>query len=187
MSDAGESSYPVEGYTPEALRAGDEAAWAAFVRRWDKPLRAYLYRLGGDTGEADELASEAFVRAWKARGSISGGKVSTWLFTIATNLLRNRRRWWRRRLKWLVGMEDDFPEARDPGPAPDDAALRDEAAARVRAAVLALPVELREPLVLTVYEEKSQAEAGEILGITTKAVERRVARARELLRTALSR
>jgi RNA polymerase sigma factor (sigma-70 family) len=170
---------------PDALRAGEKAAWDALFRRWDKPVRAYLYRLSGDMCEADELASETFVRAWKARASITGGKISTWLFTIATNLHRNRRRWWRRRLKWLVGMEEDFPEARDPAPAPDDAAMRDESAARVRDAVLALPDELREPLVLAVYEDKSHAEIGAILGLTVKAVERRVSRARDRLRSKL--
>lgn len=171
--------------SPDALRSGEKAAWDALFRRWDKPVRAYLYRLSGDMHEADELASETFVRAWKARASITGGTISSWLFAIATNLHRNRRRWWRRRLKWLAGMEEDFPEARDPSPAPDDSAMRDESAARVRAAVLALPDELREPLVLAVYEEKSQAEIGLILGLTVKAVEHRVARAREQLRKKL--
>lgn len=169
----------------DALRAGEASAWNALTRRWDRPLRAYLYRLSGDIHEADELASDTMVRAWKARASIAGGNISTWLFTIATNLHRNRRRWWRRRVKWLVGMEEDFPEAREPSPAPDDAAMRDESAARVRAAVLALPDELREPLVLAVYEEKSQAEIGAILGLSVKAVEHRVARAREQLRKKL--
>lgn len=171
----------------DALRAGDRVAWDALARRWDGPLRGYLYRLSGDLHEADELASETMVRAWKARASITGGNISTWLFAIATNLFRNRRRWWRRRLKWLAGYEEEFPEARDPTPAPDDAAMRDEAAARVRAAVLALPAELREPLVLAAYEEKSQAEIGAILGLTVKAVERRIARAREQLRKTLGR
>ena len=171
--------------SPDALRDGDRAAWDALARRWDKPLRAYLYRLSGDTHEADELASETLVRAWKARASITGGRLSTWLFAIATNLHRNRRRWWRRRLKWLAGYEEEFPEAREPSPSPDDSAMRDESAAGVRAAVLALPEELRGPLVLAVFEDKSQAEIGEILGLTVKAVEHRVARARERLRKTL--
>jgi len=168
-----------------SLKAGDSAAWDALARRWDGPLRSYLYRLSGDMNEADELASETMVRAWKARDSITGGKISTWLFAIATNLFRNRRRWWRRRLKWLAGYEEEFPEARDPSPAPDDVALRDERAARVKRAVLALPEELREPLVLATYEEKSHIEIGAILGITPKAVERRIARARDRLREKL--
>lgn len=179
-ADAPEAEIP-----PEKLRAGDSASWDALARRWDGPLRGYLYRLSGDLTEADELASETMVRAWKARESITGGRISTWLFAIATNLFRNRRRWWRRRLKWLAGYEEDYPEARDPTPAPDDAALIDETASRVRDAVLALPAEMREPLVLAVYEDKSHIEIGAILGITPKAVERRIARARERLRERL--
>ncbi len=171
---------------PDALRDGDSAAWEALYRRWDAPLRAYLYRLTGDMHEADELAAETFVRAWKARHAIRGGRLSTWLFSIATNLRHNRLRWWRRRLMRIVGMDDDMPEVRDNGPTPADSALSDERAARVRDAVLALPDGLREPLVLAVYEEKSQAEIAEILGCTVKAAERRIARARDALRVTLA-
>lgn len=169
-----------------ALASGDKAAWDALVKRWRTPLIAYLYRLGGDTHEAEELASETFVRAWRARATIREGRISTWLFAIATNLLRNRRRWWSRRLRWMVGWDDDRPEPADPAAAaPGDAAVRDESARRVREAVMRLPEELRAPLVLAVYEEKPQAEIAAILGCTVKAVERRVARARERLRETL--
>jgi RNA polymerase sigma-70 factor (ECF subfamily) len=62
---------------------------------------------------------------------------------------------------------------------------RAERAAAVRDAVAALPVELREALVLFEYEELTQAEIAATLGCTVKAVESRVARAREKLRGAL--
>lgn len=174
-----------EEISAAALAAGDARAWDALARRWHAPLRAYLYRLAGDSHEADELASETMVRAWRARASITGGRISTWLFAIATNLLRNRRRWWTRRLRWIVGWDEDAPEPADSGPAPDAISLREEGARRVRAAVMALPADLREPLVLSVYEEKSHAEIASILRCTPKAVERRLARARERLKRTL--
>ena len=172
--------------SPAALRAGDEVAWRELVRRWDGPLRAYLYRLGGDFHEADELAAETFANAWRARASIrDSGKTSTWLFFIATNLRRNRRRWWRRRLNWLVGMDDDFPEARDDAPAPNDAAVSDERAAAVRRAVAELPEKLRAPLVLARFEGLPHAEIAAILGCSPKVVEHRVAEALRVLRKRL--
>jgi RNA polymerase sigma-70 factor (ECF subfamily) len=60
-------------------------------------------------------------------------------------------------------------------------------AAAVRAAVAALPGELREAIVLFEYEEMSQAEIAATLGCSVKAVESRVARAKEKLRAALAR
>jgi RNA polymerase sigma-70 factor (ECF subfamily) len=57
----------------------------------------------------------------------------------------------------------------------------------VRVAVAGLPEELRIPLILAEYEERSQAEIGEILGCTAKAVETRIYRARQQLRTKLDK
>lgn len=173
---------------PDELRSGDSAAWDRLARRWDGPLRAFIYRLSGDADAADEIASETLVRAWKARASIRNAKLSTWLFGIALNLLRNRRRGWFRRMKWLIGEDPENPahEARDPADAPDAALLADERARRVRDAVLALPPDLREPLVLAVYERLSHADIAATLGTTAKTVEHRLASARTRLARSLA-
>ena len=73
----------------------------------------------------------------------------------------------------------------DPGADPAELAERAERAAAVREAVLGLPEELREAVVLTVYEGLTQMEAAEAAGTTVKGMERRVSRARELLRRRL--
>lgn len=64
---------------------------------------------------------------------------------------------------------------------------REERAVAVREAITALPMDLREALVLFEYEEMSHAEIAEAVGATPKAVETRIARAREKLRGALKR
>ncbi len=69
---------------------------------------------------------------------------------------------------------------------PDEQMQSDERAATVRAAVAALPEELRQPLILAVYQDLSQAEIGAILKCSAKAVETRIYRARQHLRTALA-
>lgn len=175
-------SEPTSEIAPTLLAAGDEPAWDALVRYWTVPLRAYLYRLCGDMHEAEELASETFVRAWRARHTIREGKISTWLFSIATNLLRNRRRWWSRRLRWMVGWDEGLHDVADSESTPDAVALQDERGRLVRDAIIRLPHELREVLVLSVYDQKPHLEIAAILGCTPKAVERRLARARERLR-----
>ena len=68
---------------------------------------------------------------------------------------------------------------------PDESAEAGERAAAVRQAVGALPEELRQPLILSVYEELPQAEIGAILGCSVKAVETRIYRARQQLRASL--
>ena len=73
----------------------------------------------------------------------------------------------------------------DPGPLAPDVIISEEQRLRVRAAVAALPDDLREAIVLCELENLSLAEAAEILQSTVKAIESRLYRARKLLRKAL--
>jgi RNA polymerase sigma-70 factor (ECF subfamily) len=120
-------------------------------------------------------------------------KFSTWLYTIATNLVRDLQRQRTRHPHVSLDAEHqgtghDFREALpDPKPNPGESLEFAERVSQVRAAVAALPEDLRAPLVLSVYEEKSHAEIGEILDCSAKAVEMRLYRARQELRTRLEK
>src|SRR5580658_10599849 len=76
---------------------GDDAAMAAFVRRYQKRVFGLAYSMLGDTGAAEEVAQEAFVRVWRHAPVFDArrGSVTTWVLTIARNLsidaLRLRR------------------------------------------------------------------------------------------------
>jgi len=103
-----------------------------------------------------------------------------------------RLRWWRRRPE--VALEEwereEEPSDKDQGTRAQSGAAeleQRERVAAVRAAVAALPLELREALVLFEYEGMAQAEIAATVGATPKAVEARVARAKEKLRAALRR
>jgi RNA polymerase sigma factor (sigma-70 family) len=173
------------------VQAGDETAFAALMERWELPVKRLLARIVLNETEAAELAQETFVRVWQQREKFrDGAAVRPWVFAIAVNLARNRLRWWRRRpavsLHEWMETEDDGAELR--GERAGTGKLeREERAAAVRDAVAALPAELREAIVLFEYEGLSQAEIAIALGCTAKAVESRVARAREKLRDALRR
>ena len=80
-----------------------------------------------------------------------------------------------------------MPESTDETPTPDDALARQETANAVREAVTTLPHDLSVCVLLSEYEDQSQAEIAEALGCTTKAVETRLYRARQLLREKLAR
>jgi RNA polymerase sigma-70 factor (ECF subfamily) len=78
-----------------------------------------------------------------------------------------------------------FPEPADPSRAPDGTAVGNEIADTVNRAVLALPLDLREALTLFVHEDLGYADIAGILGCSTKAVETRIYRARQILKDQL--
>lgn len=179
----------------ERLVAGEDDALDVLMDRHAGRLLAYLKRLLQNDSDAEELAQEAFVRVFERREQFDLKRpFSTWLYAIATNLARDRLRWRSRRPEApLDGETGDRPEALernqipDTNPHPGEELLRAERAEAVRNAVGRLPPELRAPLILSEFEDRSHAEIGEILGCTAKAVEVRVYRARQALRKALAR
>ena len=178
------------------VRAGDEAAFAALLAGWELPVKRLIARIVFNASDAEDLAQETMVRVWQQRGTFrAGAEVRPWVFSIAVNLARNRLRWWRRRPEvaleeWSVaeggGRERAGEGERGRGADGGDLERKERAGA-VREAIAALPVELREAIVLFEFEELSQAEIAVAVGASVKAVEARVARAREKLRVTLAR
>jgi RNA polymerase sigma-70 factor, ECF subfamily len=73
-----------------ALRAGDEATFAALAERYRRQLHVHCYRLLGSVDDAEELVQETFLRAWRGRADFEGRSLfRTWLYRIATNLCLN--------------------------------------------------------------------------------------------------
>src|SRR5690242_19434228 len=80
------------------LQAGEEAALASLMQRWEIPVKRFLFRLVGIAAEAEDLAQEVFVRVFTKPATYRpSAKFSTWCFSIAANQAKNRLRWWRRR------------------------------------------------------------------------------------------
>jgi RNA polymerase sigma-70 factor (ECF subfamily) len=158
--------------------AGDVRAFEGIVRRWQGPLINMAWRYCRDRSRAEELAQEAFLRAWRNLASWRGeSSFSTWLFALAANVYRNDLK---RFPTVSVPMED---VAEPSGPATQHSALaersRDES---VRRAVLALPHRYREPLVLFYFHEMDVAAAARSLRLPEGTVKARLSRARALLR-----
>ena len=174
------------------LKEGDDAALDRLMDRWREPLFHYLVRMTGQAEDAADLAQETFVRVYQKRSRYRAkGSFSTWLFTIATRLARNRARWKRRHPEHPLeaerggdesGRPDPLQTLAAPGKSPSEEAVRRERAEEVRLAVGRLPESLRQCLVLSVYQEMSHVSIAALVGGTAKAVERRVAKARGLLK-----
>lgn len=158
--------------------AGESAAFEGIVRRWQGPLVNLAYRFCLDRGRAEDLAQEAFLRAYRALpGWRREGAFSTWLFALATNLYRTElRRIPARSLPLDAVAEPGFRDDTDEKMAAD---ARDRA---VRRAVLALPEKYRDALVLFYFHGMDIAEAAGSLRLPEGTLKARLHRGRELLR-----
>lgn len=169
------------------VQAGDETALGALMQRCELAVKAVIVRIVLNANEAEDLAQETFVRVWQQREKYrAGAAFRPWVFAIAVNLSRNRLRWWKRRP--VVALEDwteALPDEQVAGESGTRRLERSERAGAVRDAVAGLPPDLREALVLFEYEQMSHTEISETVGASPKAVENRIARAREKLRPAL--
>jgi RNA polymerase sigma-70 factor (ECF subfamily) len=168
-----------------AAAGGDDRAYSLLVRRHKEGLYRLLRRYTGDADEAYEAVHEAFIAAWGAlRRYDPERSFGAWLRTIAINKARDRGRRMlvRRVIFGSAGLDDaEVRAAADLGPGADAAIIEDQQAARLDKAIGRLPAALKEPLLLTAFDGYSQAQAGEILGVSAKTIETRVYRARKLL------
>jgi RNA polymerase sigma-70 factor (ECF subfamily) len=176
----------------ERLRAGDDLALNDLMRRWKEPLAAFCLRYTGNPTDAREIAHETFVRVYSARNRYRPtGAFSTWLFAIAANLCRMRNRWRARHPEVLEsdrgpGSPADEPAAPPGACDPSAAADRHDLARDLDAAVRRLPHDLRTAFLLREIQGLSCREIAGVQGTTEKATERRLARAREKLRSLLA-
>ncbi len=169
----------------ERVLGGDLTAFESIVRRWQGPLVNLAYRFCRDPARAEEMAQEAFLRAWRALGTWRRDAVfSTWLFALATNLYRTELR---RIPVGTVPLESaSAGQLRDVrcelgGLEIDD---RDRALQR---AVLTLPAKYREALILFYFHDMNVREAAFSLGLPEGTVKARLSRAREILRGKLQK
>lgn len=170
-----------------ALAGGNDPALNLLMRRWSTRLVCYLERLCGCHATACDLAQETFVRVYKYRQQFRHShKFSTWLFTIATNLMRNHARWQKRHPITLLEPQQvhDLPLECDQ-PTPEGNLATKERSAALQQAILGLPAEQREALILSTYEGMSHAEIAEIMATREKVIEMRLYRARKHLREEL--
>jgi RNA polymerase sigma-70 factor (ECF subfamily) len=175
------------------LAAGHDAALNDLMARHAPKLFNYLVRSLQNEEDAADLAQDTFVRVFQNRTKFDNlMKFSTWLYAIATNLVRDRYRHRTRHPQVSLDAENEatgesFRENMpDQKPTPTETLQAAERAKAVRQAVGQLPEELRTPLILSEYEELSHAEIGQILECSGKAVETRLYRARNQLRASLS-
>lgn len=175
----------------DASAAGDPEAFHDLVRRYEARIFNFMRVSTGGDAEAEDLAQEVFIRAFRALGRFRGdSSFKTWLYTIATNVVRThltrRSRWQAVRTVW-AGSErgDDMnaepePEARDEDV--ERALVRRDAIDR---ALATLSPDLRLVITLRDVEGLDYREIAAALGVPIGTVESRLFRARQRLRPLL--
>ncbi|SOD03297.1 RNA polymerase sigma-70 factor, ECF subfamily [bacterium JGI 053] len=174
------------------LRAGDDDAFAQFVREQTPALLRVTSRLLRSDDEARDAVQDAFVAAFRALPRFRAeSRLGTWIYRIAINaaLARLRARAHVDEVsldELLPRFVDDGHQAEPSEPWPADAgAERREVRERVRAAIDRLPESYRTVVLLRDIEELTTDEAAQALGITTGALKVRLHRARQALRALL--
>lgn len=172
-----------------ALQGGDDHALNVLMSRHKEPLFRFLFRSTRNETVARDLAQEAFVRAYFSIGNFRPrAKFGTWLFQIALNLSRDH---FRSKHVKRASQHDPLAAAGglepvEPAADPSAGAVLAEKLDLVQQAIDGLPLGLKAAFLLTVIEERPQKDVAEILGVTVKAVETRVHRARQLLEQAVA-
>ncbi|NCU11575.1 MAG: sigma-70 family RNA polymerase sigma factor [Sphingomonadaceae bacterium] len=162
---------------------GQQLAYREFLRRYKEPVYRLIRGSIGDADEALDLTQETFVAAFAALKRYDPERpFRHWVARIALNKCRDwsRRQAVRSFFRKARPIEDAFDLASD-APSPEAEAGDRAELARVAGAMSRLPQKLRQVLVLRAVEGLTQTEAAEALGVTEKAVETRLYRARKHL------
>ena len=166
----------------ERVGRGEAAATRLLVSSKLPRILGFAKRMLHDTGEAEDVAQEAFVRVWRNAAAWQPGRArfDTWLYTVVLNLCRDRLR----RRREVTG--DAMPEAADPSPSAETMLIETDRGRSVENAIAALPERQREAILLVHYQDLSGAEAAAALDVSVEALESLLARGRRTLRAQLA-
>jgi len=177
----------------EAVRSGDTEEFRTLVERHKRRLYAVILRLVGDPHQAEELAQETFVRAFRALKEFRReSSFGTWLTQIGIHAARDRMRSARRRSMVSIDVPREAHRPKlelvDRSPAADPAfeVEAEEERCLMRSALASLPPEYREVLVLKHFEGWAYGEIASVTGDSVGTLKVRAYRARQLLRERLT-
>lgn len=169
---------PFEARLVERFRRGDPQALTTLFEMHADRVYAFARHILGTREDAEEIASEAFLRAFRRAADYRGeGSFRGWLFAITRNLCRDRLRQ-PRLLTVPVDESPDIAEETEPG--------RAELRADVRRALAALPEDYQDVLILCDVEQWDAREAADLLGRSLAATKSLLYRARRALRDRLT-
>jgi RNA polymerase sigma-70 factor (ECF subfamily) len=166
--------------------AGREDGFEELVRRYQRPIAAYVYRMVGDYEAALDLTQEVFIKVYNSlRRYRSEFKFSTWIYKIAHNSAVDHLRRHSHRGQALTndfeGEQYELPiESRRPSP--EQESEKAERRAEIESVVRGLPLAYRELVLLRHSQDMSYEEIAEVTGLPLGTIKNRLFRAREAMR-----
>lgn len=165
-----------------ASLAGETEAWGEIVVRYKDAVFGLCLGFLRNRADAEDITHDAFIRAYvNLRRYKLDKKFSTWLFTVTSNLCRNRLRY--RRYHPVVSPPDQVSGGNDPA----HIVAREDRSAAVRAAIDRLPASYRSPIVLRYYNELAYKEIAEILSLPEGTIKTRIHRGKMLLKQVMEK
>jgi len=166
------------------LATGDAEAIAAFVRRFQRRVFGLALVIVGDTGVAEDVAQEAFARAWKHAQAydVRRGPVAAWLLAITRNLAIDAMRL--RRAEPTDPAEIVALGIPETEAGPDERALIGEDVARLRRAIAHLPEDQRRALILAAFYGRTAREISDSEHVPLGTAKTRIRAAMIKLRSA---
>lgn len=174
--------HPTDENLVEEYLGGDAGAFRTLIERYHDPLLRFLFRLTGSSQLAEDVFQDTFLQVHQSLGSFDLSRTfKPWLFTIAANKGRDALRKNQRRaavsLSARYGQDQgdalvDLLEIEVPGPGAGLEA--EEQSRRVQAAMDAMPIRLREILLLSYFQKLTYTQLADTLGIPIGTVKSRL-------------
>lgn len=173
-----------------AAAAGDDDAFATLLSRHQASIVNLARALTAGDGEADDLAQETFIRAYKAIGRFRGDSTfRTWLHRVAVNVIQTHLKQRARRRRWFgPSLDERDADGRQQAAMAVPATIEDATARRevIDRALATLPADMRMAVTLRDVHGFDYAEIATMLDVPIGTVESRIFRARQRLRPLLA-
>jgi RNA polymerase sigma-70 factor (ECF subfamily) len=167
----------------EQARQGDKVAFGKLIEAYQGPVYNLAYRMLSNSGEAEEAAQEAFIRAFTRLDSYNPAhKFSTWLLSITSNYCIDQLR---KRRAILLSIDEPLPphpaQSADQEKRPESQLIMNEQQAMVQSLLESLAPDYRQTVVLRYWHDLSYEEIAEMMDTTVSAIKSRLFRARKQL------
>jgi RNA polymerase sigma factor (sigma-70 family) len=171
----------------QASLAGSRQAFGAVVEKYQGLVCGITYSATGNKTRSEELAQEAFIRAWSQLQQLRDlGRFRAWLCTIARNAAKKSIIKQGRDAADLAGSLEGSQEIESPEPGPVEHAISKEQETLVWAALREIPETYREPLILFYRQQRSVSQVAVELELSGEVVKQRLSRGRRLLKAELT-
>ncbi|MBK1789885.1 RNA polymerase sigma factor [Persicirhabdus sediminis] len=173
------------------VKDGDENAFAQLIERHQHAVVGTVAKMLGNSSESEDIAQQVFIRLWKSASRYKvKAKFTTYLYTIARNLVFNESRRKSRKKEFSIEEREDehhLQAADESSLDPKQQALQNELQSAVDKAIQNLPEKQRLAVVLRRYENMPYEEIADILELSISAVKSQLFRARTTLRDELAK